>query len=173
MDSPEEISARLDAARGKMAQEPEESVDLSPVKILHLDVKGTRRHWKGEFTYKVPTLGDQVKIGAMKSVYLPMGGSQDPNATYLVEQICYLEVTLTKKPDWWKPMEFFDAIPVSALYKEATRYESKFHGERPESGTDFEGREDMEESDGGGGSDVGRKVQPPAQRSETIVSHGS
>jgi hypothetical protein len=174
MQSPEEISKRLDDARADLMQAPEEaSGPMSPVTAIRLDAKGTNRQWTGDFTYKVPTLADQIKIGAMKTAYLPMGSANDANAALLVEQICYLEVTLSKKPDWWKPMEFYDATPVSELYKEVTQYERRFHGEGEDAGEDEKGSGGVEEPDDDGGSDVGRKVQPPPKRSETLVSHGA
>jgi len=174
MESPDEISKRLDDAHADLIQTPEEKAGaLTPVTTIQLDAKGTTRHWAGEFTYKVPTLADQIKIGAMKTAYLPMGSANDPTAAMLVEQICYLEITLTKKPDWWKPMDFYDATPVSALYKEVTQYERRFHGEREDAIADEGGAVGVEEPDGDGGVDVGRKVQPPAQRSETLVSHSA
>ena len=174
MDSPEEISERLDRARESIGHNvsAEDNGDLPPITTLSIDVVGTRKkRWKGDFTFKVPNLGDNIKIGAMKSAYLPLGGGSDPQAAALAEQICYLQVTLTKTPDWWEPAKFYDATPVTALYGEATRYESRFHGEDTKPRADTEVSEGVGEPDGGGSADVGRKIQPPAKRSETLTAH--
>jgi len=174
MESPETVSRRLDEVHADLVNKPETDDELSPIKSIHLDTKGSRgKRWTGDFTYKVPTLADQIKIGAMKTAYLPMGSANDNTAALLVEQICYLEVTLTKRPDWWKPMDFFDATPVSELYKEVTQYERRFHGGSEDAGADAEGAESVDEPVQDAGADVGRKVQPPAKRRETLVSHGT
>jgi len=173
MENPEEISRRLDEAHADFAKTEEAADELSPIKSIQLDVQGSRKRWVGDFVFKVPTLADQVKIGAMKTAYLPMGSANDVSAATLVEQICYLEVTLQKKPDWWKPMEFYDATPVSKLYEEVTRYERRFHGERKDARANGEGLEGVEEPTSGTSAHVGRKVQPPAERSEVLIAHGA
>jgi hypothetical protein len=154
--------------------------ELPPITVLELDVEGTRgRRYRDQFHFKVPTLADQIMIGKLKNQYLPEGGAADINATALVEQICYLEVTLQKpRPDWWEPFAFYDATPIAALYKEALAYERKFHGEHDDNQPDSEGAGSTERPDDGGAvheadkAPVGRKVRAAAKRRETIIAHG-
>ena len=97
IQDPSELRERLE---GKTT----EAEGLPPTTVI--DVKGTHgRRYVGRFTYKVPTLGDQIAIGQLKSIYLPQGAVADQNATFIVEQISYLEVTLAKegRPAWYKP----------------------------------------------------------------------
>ena len=174
MKTPEELLERIE--HDAEAQEAETA--LPGITKIHVDVIGTRGvHYKGDFIYRVPRMIDQVSIGRLKSEYLPQGGIADPNAAIIVEQLCYLAVTIQDpKPDWWKPSEFYDAAPLGAVYKGALDYERRFHG----------GDEDDSEARSGAGSDgilesdgpespsevtVGRKVQPPSKRRETLVTH--
>jgi hypothetical protein len=163
----------------KQSEQEEESEDLPPITTLHIDVKGTRgKRYVGDFTFKVPTLGDQVEMARIKTTYLPQGGAADVNGALLVEQIAYLTITIQKPtPAWYKPFALYDATPISALYMEAIGYERRFHGadvkpgEAPEA--DSEGSEDAGGSSVEDPNPVGRKVSPPAKRSETLVAHSS
>jgi hypothetical protein len=167
MLEPEKVHEQLDSA----GESPEE--DLPAVAVFEIDVQGTRgRRYKGRFIYKVPSIGDQIKIGQMKSIYLPSGAAADQNAMLLVEQMCYLEITLQKpRPDWYQPLSMYDAAAMSELYRRALDYERKFHradAERPtDQGIDNSAEGSTEDS----APAVGRKVQPPAQRRETLVDH--
>lgn len=153
--------------------------DLLPaITRLEIDVTGIRgQRYQGDFIYKVPTLADQISIGRLKNTYLPQGGAADANASILVEQISYLAVTIQDpKPDWWEPFGSYDATPLSALYKEALSYEQRFHGELANRGTTQNraagaGHDDAPRDDADGEAHVGRKVQPTAERRETIVAH--
>jgi len=156
-----------------VSQDEDKPDDLSPVTNIEIDVVGSRgKRYAGSFTFKVPTLGEQVTIGQMKAVYLPQGSPADQNAMLLVEQICYLEVTLDKKrrPDWYKPMVMYDAAPIGELYRRALDYERRFHGADKVSGGDQKVASGEAGSDGEREAPVGRKVQPPAERRETLVA---
>jgi hypothetical protein len=157
--------------------EQEEDEFRSPITKIQLDVKGSRdKRYQGEFVFHVPTIGDQIRIGRLKSEYLPSGGVADPNAALLVEQCCYLAVTIKKAPDWWDPFAMYDAVPISALYAEGTAYEATFHGASPEQGAHpgaAEGEEDTGGSNDTGEANVGRKVRRPAQRRETLLANAS
>ena len=159
-------------------EEPEkESDELPPIFPVSIDVTdGRGKRYTGKFTAKVPNLGDQIRMGQMKAGYLPQGGAADPNAMMLVEQICYLEVTLQKpRPSWWQPFQLYDATPVSALYSEVASYEARFHGEHPHQRANQDRSGESELDEGGapaeGDAHVGRKIQPPAERREVVVAH--
>lgn len=151
-----------------------EDEDIPATTRIDLDVEGTRgRKYKGTFVFKVPTIGDQIRIGQMKAAYLPSGAGADPNSAMLVEQICFLEVTMQgDKPPWWAPLEMFDAAPISELYRRALDYERRFHGAgtKSEDNSEVVSGSDGSHSDGENG--MGRKVQATAERSETLVAHG-
>jgi len=174
MKTPEELLERIE--HDADAKEAESS--LPSITKIHVSVVGTRGvRYQGDFIYRVPRMIDQVSIGRLKSEYLPQGGMADPNAAIIVEQLCYLAVTIQDpKPDWWKPSEFYDAAPLGAVYKEALNYERKFHGgdaddSKVRSGVGSDG---ILESDGPEPASevaVGRKVQPPSKRRETLVTH--
>ena len=177
MKTPDEMLRELERDEEKSSAE---YGDLPPVTRLSIDVKGSRgKRYQGDFTYKVPDIGDQIRIGQLKNQYLPQGGAADPNALLLVEQSCYLEVTITDKPDWFKePFRMYDATPMSTLYGRALEYERRFHG-ADEDGAEAQSAAGQPGSDANTGSDaadsasLGRKVQPSAERRETLVSHSS
>lgn len=151
--------------------------DISPVLSFTVDVKDDfGQRWKGDFVYKVPTLGEQIQIGRLKAEYLPNGAAADPNALGLVEIVCYLSVTLRKKPDWWKPFELYDSTPLMAVWKEVMAHEAKFLRSRAaarpvdqvaEQREEANTREHRDDGDDG----VGRKVQPPTERRATTLSN--
>lgn len=175
MQTPEELLKQIEDTEKAEAQDRGE---LPAMTRLHIDVEGTRgKRYRGEFHYTVPTLADQIQMGRLKATYLPQGAAADANAAILAEQICYLAVTIQDpKPEWWNPFAMYDAAPIGALYGEALKYERKFHGrDEDDRGDDAGAAESSAGSDGGSEADgeatVGRKVQPPAKRRETIVSH--
>jgi len=177
MLEPEKLREQIEESF-KPSDEKEEAEDLPPITKIHIDVQGWRgRRYEGDFVFKVPTLGDQIAIGRMKAAYLPTGSPTDPNAMVLTEQICYLEVTLQKpRPDWWKPFQLYDGVPVSALYAEAVAYERRFHGEAPKAPAVPEGDSKSDDAAGDGAGDqapVGRKVPPSAERRTVIAAHGT
>lgn len=169
LPSPEQVLASFsDAAADKP---PEEA--LPATTRIDLDVKdASGRVYQGTFTYKVPTIADQINIGRMKTAYLPAGSPADRVAELLVEQISYLAVTLQgEKPAWYKPMDMHDAAPISALYARCISYEARFLGGGAQRAGDPEESGSAREHDGNRKTDVGRKVQPAAKRRETLVSN--
>ena len=168
-----------DAARRVQAEPEMEQEALPPTKVIDIDCKdGRGNHYKHSFYYQVPTLGGRCDIGKMKALYIPEGGLPDLTAARLVHVACYLEKTIQfnekfKRPHWWKIWECYDAEPFMVLYQEATSYEVKFLGEDSYIRGDQE--ESREEDDAAGEHDstgVGRKIQPPAKRQETLTANG-
>ena len=172
---------------GRKIKDPSELRDeLSPEENLEAQEEMSPRHpfriertirgktFAGDFSFEVPTLAEQVLIGAMKSRYLPHGSDADANAGSLVEQICYLEVTLKEKPTWWKPFTFREADLVVAVYAEVIAYANKFLGRGADDGSDTssDGKEDGSGDAPSSESDVGGDAQPSDKRSKVIVSHG-
>lgn len=131
------------------ASEKKEVADegLSPIHAFEIDVTDYRgKRWSGRFVFRVPTLGDQVKIARLKAALLPAGAAPDPNGGLLAEMMAYTQVCFSERPNWWKPERFYDPLPLITAYKEARMYERRFLGA---DATDAGG----DEGSDGGGSD--------------------
>lgn len=162
--------------REEMEVRDREQTTLSNITTIEIDETVNGQRFKGAFTYKVPTLGDQILIGRMKSQYLPNGAAADPNAQALVEWLCYLEVTLQKPlPAWWKPMEFTASDVVAKLYSEVVAYANSFLGRGKDRG-EAEGDDGLQD-DGGDDpdaqGDVESEIQSPHQRSKVVIADSS
>lgn len=135
--------------------------------------------YRANVFFKVPDAMDHVNIGKMKSILAPGGISGDALAAAIIDQICYLNVTIKDDslPSWWAPLTATDFTPYSALYKEVAAYADRF--QRPSD----DGRSGDVDPGEAAGDDVGepapnsggvgRRVQPPAERSEILVSNGA
>jgi len=167
-----------EANREKKSEDGDDG--LPPITKIHLDVVGTRgKRYQHTFVYKVPNLGDQVKMAQLKANYLPLGAAADLNGFSIVEQIAYLTVTLDPKhlPDWWDVWNLYDGTPLSALYKEVTDYERRFHGSS-KAGGDVRGGEELARENGsdrrGSGeaddADVVEEAPAPPQRRKTLAT---
>lgn len=148
--------------------------ELPPITTLKIDVRDARGiHYQGSFSFKVPSLRDEMEIGRIKSQLLPVSVVNDANALLLAEMIAYLEVTIQKGekqgkgfsriPEWWKPLEFYDPTPLSALYKEAVAYAARFRND-PGSEQQDADEDAGEGSEGADRSVVDGHVQPSKQR---------
>ena len=170
---PTALRERLESDKQNDAEEEKpELLPMTKFAIDFTDRKGKR--WQGEFVYKVPTLGDMLRIANLKTAQLPAGSPWDANGAMLSEMMCYLEVTLQKpRPKWWSPHLFYSAEVLAKVYAEATGYADRFLGRIAE-GRGDEGKTREDEGDApSGDDDVERDVQPPAERRETLVSHTS
>lgn len=171
--SPEDLRKQWGAAEEKAVE------DLPPLTTLTIDVTGSRgKHYQGSFVFKVPTIGEQIEIGRLKAAYLPQGATSDPNAALLVEQCCFLEVTIQKKgmPAWFRPFDLYDAAPVSALYAEAIKYERRFHRTDKNVNADLEGAAGSANGSGDTAENVlalGTDIPAPAQRSKVLIAESS
>jgi len=172
---PEQAASALEENRDTAP----DSSGVSPIKRFSIDVEDSfGKRWRGDFVYKVPNIGEQIKIGRLKANYLAANATADLNAMGLVEVICYLQITLTEKPKWWKPFELYDFSPVMAVYREVTAHEAKFLGRS--AGDEGVGDVDQEPEEigrsavaNGNGEDyVGGEVQATAQRRKVTVSNG-
>lgn len=172
--SPDELRKQWSSAADEKEVE-----DLPPITTLSIDVVGSRgKRYQGSFVFKVPTIGEQIDIGRLKSAYLPQGSAADPNAALLVEQCCFLEVTIQKKnmPAWFRPFELYDASPVSALYAEAIKYERRFHRTDKNAAADLESNSEAENkrgSDPAGVVALGEDIPATAQRSKVLISESA
>lgn len=165
LKSPAEMRAEI--------SEVDQPVQLPPKTSFVIDetVRGIR--YQGTFGYKVPSIADQIMIGQMKNRYLPGGGAADVHSAMLVEYICYLEVTLTDKPTWWKPLEFTEGDLVMKVYGEAVAYANSFLG-RNKRGRDADQRDDGQDRGGSNPdseSDVVEDVSGPDERPKTVIAH--
>lgn len=147
---------------------------LSPTTTLEIDEVIRGIPYKGQFTYEVPCVGDQILIGQLKAKYLPEGGKADPNSAILVEQICYLEVCLKgQKPSWWTPMQFREADLIAILYAKGVAYANRFLGRG--TGSDSAGQGDVTRHGNGDHSadegDVEQDLPSPDKRPPVVISH--
>ncbi len=173
LEGPEELRKRM-ADESKGAQKPGEIDYTRPYHSFEFDRTVRGQQYKGTFTSKVPSLGDMIEIGRMKTAYLPQGSAADASAAVLVEAICYLEVVLEKdRPEWWSPLDFLDSAIVMMVYAEVVAYANKFLGRDTESG-DTAGTDEEQGEPGGTGSpdesSVDEDVQPAPQRREVVIS---
>ena len=179
MDIPNPAEALASVNRSSSEPEPDEKSPLPPIETFHIDETDDRgHHYEGTFVYTVPKLGAQIKIGQMKNVYLPLG-TPDVSVMQLVDMICYLAVTCAAPPGkelpaWFNSaMQLYDPLPLNVLYKEVLEYEGRFlsgaEGRRADEGDDRgEGQQGRDDS-----IPLGRKVQPPAERRETLAGDGA
>lgn len=154
---------------GKSAEDEDQ---LSPTTTIEVDKEVNGRHYRGTFIFKVPTLGDMIMIGKMKTAYLPQGAAADPTAATLVEQVCYLEVCLQDpRPSWWKPLEFREADVLTHLYLEAAAYANKFLGRDANGRTTDQSHAATDDASDGADSEgnVEPSLQPSEQRSPVVV----
>ena len=154
----------------------DEPVRLSPITTIEIDETMNGVRYQGTFTYKVPTIGDSIMIGQMKNKYLPDGSKADQQSALLVEQICYLEITLQNpRPAWWAPLDFVEGDILAKLYSEALAYANRFLGRDKVNGSTVS----VDESSGSGGDDLGdegdleQDVPGANERPKTIISHVS
>lgn len=162
-----------DLLKESLEDRQEDEPVLNRIHVFNLDVEGEHGNkWRGRFVYEVPNIGQKIMIGQMKANYLPKGAMADVSAGALTEMVCYLSVTLKEKPSWFKPMELMDETPLAKVYEEVLGYEQKFHGNNAVKQSDGEGPEKSQGSGENDSVDVGEQIQPPTERSETIISHG-
>lgn len=168
--------AALTAMRGQVADTPE---SLPPTTTIELDITDQRgKRYVGKFLYHVPTLGQQVEIGRLKTQYLPQGSPADMNAATIVEVTAYLTVCIEfndayPKPAWWNPLQAYSMEPYSALFGRCLAYEAKFHGESSVDRGDERAPEQEGPSVGSDPVRVERQIQPPPKRRETLAGDGA
>jgi hypothetical protein len=166
LKSPSEIKKEL------TQKKPTERLPTTTRIEVDETIRGVR--YAGTFVFKVPTLADQILIGQIKARYLPNGGKADPVSELLVEQICFLEVTLQDpKPSWWRPLEFTESDLLARVYVEAMGYANTFLGRNAVSGK-TDGDNDIGNDgrdDGASEGAVGEGVPSADERPKTIISH--
>ncbi len=174
IETPEELRKRMsDESEGNgKAAKPDFT---RPYHTFDFDQTIRGHHYKGTFTAKVPSIGQQIEIGRMKTIYLPQGAAADMNAAALVEAICYLEVCLEKdkRPEWWAPMDFLDSVIVMRVYAEVIAHANNFLGVSKKSGSTAEtdeGHEEARGEDAPAESSVDEDVQPARKRREVVIS---
>lgn len=88
----------------------------------------------GVFTAQRPNLRMLGEIAILKA-QLCAGQSIDANVDFLNEMMAFCQVVLTKKPDWWKPEEFYDATPLRKVWDRVRGWQLSFReravGQRP------------------------------------------
>ena len=166
--------AALAKIQGTATQESKDE-DLPAVKIIEIDVPGRRgQRYVGRFHYTVPTIGQQIQMGALKAAYLPAGAGGDTQAASLADILAYLTVTITfsvayPKPKCWDPLNVYNAAPSTELYGRCLAYEARFHGEDSQERDVEEDARREPDDEGASAAPVGRKVQAPPKRPETLA----
>lgn len=175
LPDPEKVLADM---RGTEKKEDDEK-NLPAETTFSIDITSARgKQYAGTFRYRVPTLGQQIEIGRLKTAYLPQGAAADVNAASLVEIISYLSVCIHfddthKKPSWWNPLQTHDHEPYTELFGRCLDYEARFLGKRPERRADQGESEGVRKLPRDDSPVVGDEVQPPAKRSETLAGDGA
>lgn len=166
---PDEILAGLDGAAAA------EDGPLPPRTQIEVDEMALGVRYAGTFSFEVPTIADMITIGRMKAEYLPNGAVADPQATMLVEQVCYLAVTCKKAPAWWKPFEFRSGDIVAKVYAEAVAYANRFLGRDKNDAGPAQANPPADSAGSGAGDegDVVADVQPADQRRKTVLAHSA
>jgi hypothetical protein len=156
-----------------------EPVTLSPVTYLKIDTESAdgQRKYVGRFRYKVPSLGDRIDIGTLKTQLLQSMVVSTDDSVLIAQMIAYLSITIDRKsaPEWWQNSksgaDLYDHAPVVALYQEALEYEMTFLGGSKNAEADREGSD--RGSDVAAPGDVEPDVQPPAQRRTVVATLGA
>lgn len=166
------LAARSDDEKAKAAA----AEDVPPFTIIDLDVVGERkRRYQGRFYYEVPTISEVTRIAQLRSQILPEG-TPDRMGALQVEALTYLSVCIRfsdqyPKPDWYQPSgRMYDMTPFTTLFGRCREHEARFRFGDALAGDAGEGTGDADDASAGDDeAPVGRKVQPPAKRRQTLA----
>lgn len=79
----------------------------------------------GTFTCRRPTLLMISEIAIIKA-RLNGGEQVGRDIDFMNEMRAFLQVVLTKTPDWWKPDDFFDAAPLRKVWDHVRSWQDSF-----------------------------------------------
>lgn len=79
----------------------------------------------GTFTCRRPTIGMIGEVAIIKA-RLNGGENVGRDVDFLNEMRAFLQVVLTKTPDWWKPDEFFEAAPLRKVWDHVRSWQDSF-----------------------------------------------
>jgi hypothetical protein len=79
----------------------------------------------GTFTMKRPTLGDLSQFGVLKA-RLHGGEAVARDISWLNEMIAFCQATLTDFPEWWDPMNSYDEMLLTTVYKHVRSFQDSF-----------------------------------------------
>lgn len=139
-----------------------------------------KKRLKGTFTCKKMSIGDNIKIGVLKTQLTGgmcfdenTGRGVPRNVDSLCDMVAACEVLLVKKPKWFEAVKLQDHDLLAAVCKEVDAYEASFRegaGEES-SGTHQEGTESVQVDNrsSANNSPVQRKVQRVLPESEEVV----
>lgn len=178
MEQPGNRKSASQVSEHHHAPPEQENKPMSPKTKLLLDEQSLdgRRKYKGSFPFTVPNMGHRVDIGVLKTQYLNEVPNVEGEAQGLAEALAYLGVTLDheKCPDWWTASNngigLYDYPPLVSLYAQARAYAATFLGAAAEPTVDESADAGGPGTDGDG--DVEPDLQPPPERSETLVEFG-
>jgi len=136
-------------------------MQVSLTKSFYIDFvsKIDKQRYEGRFTTKKLTIGDMIRLGAMKArlsegfSYNPVTGKGLPFfQENLTEMVSHLAVALIERPDWFKdPLSLHDWKLVEAVWQEVFSFEESFR--RDDSDRDGQG-------DKGADSESGEAASP-------------
>ena len=142
--------------------------------------------FSGTFPWRVPTLADEIAIGAARAAIAKAQRSEiddlPSDAAALVRIMAYMRVLSTppagqedERPSWWLASDggtrLFSSDPMLEYWMEGTARERRFHGrdeDAPAAGGSAGDGSAADDEEG-----VERAVQAPDERREVIVAHGS
>ena len=176
----------INNGRGYKPTEDEEGekLDLPTTSVINL--VGTKG-FMGRFPFRVPTLGDQLRIGAIVSQLcdgIPIE-SMPPAARVIAHATAYMQVlsnppegTSDIRPAWWHASEggtkLYNSDPILEYYKEGVSYEDRFHGrdEEPSADSEDDGVKGAEAQASADEDRVEQPVPAPSQRRTIVSSDG-
>jgi len=151
LDEPvDDALARLDA----QASPREQAEDDAPVqceKVIHIKYRtGDGKVLEGTCVYTVPTVRGLHMIGLRRAELSAGFPLLDDFTHALVEQVAYLEVTLSRRPPWLRELrDLPDPALLASLYGEARLHEATFRVRA----RDLRPSPAAGQGSGGGGSD--------------------
>jgi len=99
---------------------------------FHLSVIGetTNQMYKGDFTYRKPSIGDRAKAQVMRTRLDGDLANLDPNIQLFHSMISILRYTIQKCPVWWEETDhgynLHDLNVVEEVYKETLKFEKEW-----------------------------------------------
>ncbi len=110
------------------------TTSLPPMQtVFEIDVKGeeTGQTFKGEFTYKRPTLRDKATIAINFAKLKKDAVDLNEDVALLLYMSAYLKTTIIEAPAWFLDsnggLDLYDANVVTETYMATVKYENDWH----------------------------------------------
>ncbi len=97
---------------------------------INLKGQSTQTIYKGEFTYRRLSIGDQGKADVLRTRLNGDLSNVDPEIDRLHEMIGWLRFGIVSYPDWWRDSGFgsnlYDSNVLKDVYGQITNFEKKW-----------------------------------------------